>query len=99
MRRLLKLSGHTPSSGTGEVTVFLAEAPDAEPDGGAGSDPGRVLLYPDGSVLANVEVYDVWQRQVYALLRKAAERGQVLSCAGSSSAARQVPELLSPCFV
>jgi 8-oxo-dGTP pyrophosphatase MutT (NUDIX family) len=32
MRRLLKLSGHTPSSGTGEVTVFLSEAPDGEPD-------------------------------------------------------------------
>lgn len=32
MRRLLKLSGHTATSGIGEVTVFLAEAPDGEPD-------------------------------------------------------------------
>jgi len=41
------------------------------------SDPGRVLTYADGSVLANVEVYDVWQRQIFARLRAAAERGQI----------------------
>jgi len=43
------------------------------------SDPGRVLLYPDGSVLGNVEVRDVWQRQALARLRKLAASGDALS--------------------
>ena len=38
------------------------------------SDPGRVLLYPDGSVLGNVEVWDVWQREVFRTVRAAAAR-------------------------
>jgi 8-oxo-dGTP diphosphatase len=41
MRRLLKLAGHTGTSGTGEVTVFLAEAPEGEPDVGADYDDWR----------------------------------------------------------
>jgi ADP-ribose pyrophosphatase YjhB (NUDIX family) len=41
LRRLLKLSGHTPTSGTGEVTVYLAEAPDDEPDPSAAYDGWR----------------------------------------------------------
>jgi N-acetylgalactosamine kinase len=40
------------------------------------SDPGRVLLYPDGSVLGNVEVWDVWQRQVFRAIRAAAAEGR-----------------------
>ena len=40
------------------------------------SDPGRVLLYPDGSVLGNVEVWDVWQRQVFRTLNAAATKGR-----------------------
>ncbi len=43
------------------------------------SDPGRVLLYPDGTVLGNVEVRDVWQRQVLRTAREAAESGVPLS--------------------
>ena len=45
------------------------------------SDPGRVLLYPDGSVLGNVEVCDVWQRQALARLRElaAADHNHTLS--------------------
>lgn len=43
------------------------------------SDPGRVMLYPDGSVLGNVEVIDVWQRQVLRAVRAAAERDRPLS--------------------
>jgi N-acetylgalactosamine kinase len=43
------------------------------------SDPGRVLLYPDGSVTGNVEVCDVWQRQALARLRELAELGDALS--------------------
>jgi N-acetylgalactosamine kinase len=43
------------------------------------SDPGRVLLYPDGSVLGNVEVWDVWQRQAFRAIRTAAAQGQPLS--------------------
>ena len=43
------------------------------------SDPGRVMLYPDGSVLGNVEVRDVWQRQVLRTVREAAVAGQPLS--------------------
>ncbi len=39
------------------------------------SDPGRVLLNPDGSVLGNVEVWDVWQRQVLRTVRAAAAQG------------------------
>jgi 8-oxo-dGTP pyrophosphatase MutT (NUDIX family) len=41
LRRLLKLSGHTGISGMGEVTVFLAEAPDGEPDLAAAYDDWR----------------------------------------------------------
>ncbi|MBN1580045.1 MAG: NTP transferase domain-containing protein, partial [Anaerolineae bacterium] len=43
------------------------------------SDPGRVLLYPDGSVLGNVEGQDVWQRQVYRTLCTRIERGETPS--------------------
>jgi N-acetylgalactosamine kinase len=43
------------------------------------SDPGRVLLYPDGSVLGNVEVWDVWQRQVLRTIRADASSGQIPS--------------------
>ncbi len=43
------------------------------------SDPGRVMLYPDGSVLGNVEVRDVWQRQVLRTARDVAVTGQPLS--------------------
>jgi N-acetylgalactosamine kinase len=43
------------------------------------SDPGRVLTFPDGSVLANVEIYDVWQRHIFATVREAVERGQPLT--------------------
>ncbi len=43
------------------------------------SDPGRVMLYPDGSVLANVEVSDVWQRQILRTIRAAAQEGVRLS--------------------
>jgi N-acetylgalactosamine kinase len=43
------------------------------------SDPGRVLLYPDGMVLGNVEVRDVWQRQIYREVRAAAEQGSPLT--------------------
>jgi N-acetylgalactosamine kinase len=43
------------------------------------SDPGRVLLYPDGSVLGNLEVYDIWQRQILRTIRTSVEKGQSLS--------------------
>jgi N-acetylgalactosamine kinase len=43
------------------------------------SDPGRVMLYPDGSVLANVEVSDVWQRQIMRRVRASAKRSHMLS--------------------
>jgi N-acetylgalactosamine kinase len=43
------------------------------------SDPGRVMLYPDGSVLGNVEVSDVWQRQVLRTVRASVEKGRPLS--------------------
>lgn len=43
------------------------------------SDPGRVLTYPDGSVLADVEVRDVWQRQVLRTIRASAQNGLPLS--------------------
>jgi len=45
------------------------------------SDPGRVMLYPDGSVLGNVEVCDVWQREILSQVRAAAEAGQPLTAA------------------
>ena len=45
------------------------------------SDPGRVMLYPDGSVLGNVEVRDVWQRQILGTVRAAAEKGRPLAAA------------------
>lgn len=43
------------------------------------SDPGRVVLYPDGSVLGNVEVVDVWQRQILKTIRASFAEGQALS--------------------
>jgi N-acetylgalactosamine kinase len=43
------------------------------------SDPGRVLLYPDGGVLGNVEVRDVQQRQVLRTVRAWAEANQAFS--------------------
>jgi N-acetylgalactosamine kinase len=42
------------------------------------SDPGCVLTYPDGAILGNVEVRDVWQRQVLCTVRQAAEAGKPL---------------------
>ena len=39
------------------------------------SSLGRVLLHPDGAVMANVEVQDIRQRQIYRELRAAAEAG------------------------
>ena len=42
---------------------------------GPRSDHGRVLLNPDGSVLANVEVHDIWQRRALARLRRLATEG------------------------
>ena len=41
LRRLLRLTGQTPSFGSGEVTVFLTEAPDADPDLGADHEAWR----------------------------------------------------------
>jgi N-acetylgalactosamine kinase len=43
------------------------------------SDPGCVLTYPDGSILGNVEVRDVWQRQVLRTVHQAAEAGSPLA--------------------
>ena len=37
---------------------------------GPRSDQGRVLLNPDGSVLANVELRDIWQRRALARIRR-----------------------------
>jgi N-acetylgalactosamine kinase len=39
------------------------------------TDLGRILLNPDGSVLGNLEVRDIRQRQVYAEIRRAVEAG------------------------
>ena len=46
------------------------------------SSLGRILLQPDGSVLANVEVRDIRQRQVYREIRAAAEAGRAPEGAG-----------------
>lgn len=43
---------------------------------GRRSDKGRVLLNPDGSALANVEVRDIWQRSALGRIRRLAEEGQ-----------------------
>ncbi len=43
------------------------------------TDPGRVLLYSDGSVMGNVEVRDVLQRCIYAQIRDSAEQGVSIS--------------------
>jgi len=43
------------------------------------TDPGRVLLYSDGSVIGNVEVRDVLQRRIYAEFRDSAEQGVSIS--------------------
>jgi N-acetylgalactosamine kinase len=53
------------------------------------SDPGRVMLYPDGSVLGNVEVYDVWQRQILGTIRDAAQSGHPLPGKEITSLIRQ----------
>ncbi len=39
---------------------------------GRRSDKGRILTNPDGSVLADVEVRDIWQRDAYRRLRQLA---------------------------
>jgi N-acetylgalactosamine kinase len=43
---------------------------------GRRSDKGRILLNPDGSVLADVEVRDIWQREAYGRIRKMALDGE-----------------------
>lgn len=43
------------------------------------TDPGRVLLYSDGSVMGNVEVRDVLQRRIYAEIRDRGEQGVSIS--------------------
>ncbi|MBA7476011.1 Galactokinase [subsurface metagenome] len=43
------------------------------------TDPGRVLLYSDGSVMGNAEVSDVLQRRIYAQIRDRAEQGVYIS--------------------
>lgn len=43
------------------------------------TDPGRVLLYNDGSVMGIVEVKDVLQRCIYAQIRDRAEQGVPIS--------------------
>jgi N-acetylgalactosamine kinase len=43
------------------------------------TDPGRVLLYSDGSVMGNVEVRDVLQRRIYTQIRDSAEKGVSIS--------------------
>jgi len=41
------------------------------------SDPGRILLHADGSVLGNVEARDAWQRQILGRLYSLAQDGWV----------------------
>lgn len=43
------------------------------------TDPGRVQLYSDGSVMGSVEVRDVLQRRIYAQIRDSAEQGVSMS--------------------
>ena len=43
------------------------------------SNLGRILLHPDGSVLADVEAADIRQRQIYSEFRIQAEKGKALS--------------------
>lgn len=43
------------------------------------ADLGRVLLHSDGTVLGNLEVRDIRQRQIYAEILRAAESGPSLS--------------------
>ena len=43
------------------------------------TDPGRVQLYSDGSVMGNVEVKDVLQRRIYSQIRDSAEQGVSIS--------------------
>ena len=50
---------------------------------------GRVLLYPDGSVLGNVELADIWQRQIYSRIRAAAEAGIKLARADIAELIRE----------
>ena len=45
----------------------------------APSNLGRILLYPDGSVLANVEAADIRQRKIYREFRTGLEEAQSLS--------------------
>ena len=42
---------------------------------GRRSDKGRILVNPDGSVLADVEVRDIWQREAYRRIREMALNG------------------------
>ena len=42
------------------------------------SNLGRILLHPDGSVLADVEAADIRQRQIYREFRLQAEKGKAL---------------------
>jgi N-acetylgalactosamine kinase len=46
------------------------------------SNLGRILLHPDGSVLADVEAVDIRQRRIYREFRSQAEKGKTLSLEG-----------------
>ncbi|HUV06613.1 MAG TPA: NTP transferase domain-containing protein, partial [Spirochaetia bacterium] len=50
---------------------------------------GRVLLYPDGAVMANVEVRDIWQRQIYGRIRSSAMKGESIEGAKIKELIRQ----------
>jgi N-acetylgalactosamine kinase len=54
------------------------------------SNLGRILLHPDGSVLADVEAADIRQRQIYREFRLRAEKGKALSREGMLKRIREL---------